>query len=138
MFPEGGNYTPRRRRRAIRHLARTGRHGDAARAERLLNVMPPRPGGVLAVLDTTEVDVVVVGHTGFGGIHSVRETWRSVDRAKPLILNAWFTPAEDVPSDRNRRVGWLFDMWSGMDDWVEAERANTRAPLLPEDRTSTR
>src|SRR5262249_5799586 len=51
MCPEGGNYTPRRHRRAIRHLARAGYHGDAARAHRLRNVMPPRPGGVLAVLD---------------------------------------------------------------------------------------
>jgi 1-acyl-sn-glycerol-3-phosphate acyltransferase len=138
MFPEGGNYTPRRRRRAIRHLARTGRQGDAARAEWLRNVMPPRPGGVLAVLDTSDVDVVVIGHTGLGGIHSVRDSWRSVDRAKPLILNAWFTPSEDVPSDRVRRIGWLFDVWSAMDDWVQSETADVHASVRSDGRTSTR
>lgn len=121
MFPEGGNYTPRRHRRAIRHLAKAGYHGDAARAHRLRNVMPPRPGGVLAVLDEADVDVLVLGHSGIGRIHSVGEVWRSLEDPKPVALKAWFTPYDEVPIDRKRRVGWLFDLWTTVDQWIESE-----------------
>src|SRR5262245_2770404 len=103
MFPEGGNYTPRRHRRAIRHLARTGHQGDAARAHRLRNVMPPRPGGVLAVLDEADVDVLVIGHSGLGQIHSAADVWRSLEDPKPIELKAWFIPSAEVPTDRKRR-----------------------------------
>jgi 1-acyl-sn-glycerol-3-phosphate acyltransferase len=121
MFPEGGNYTPRRHRRAIRHLARAGYHGDAARAHRLRNVMPPRPGGVLAVLDEADVDVLVLGHSGIGRIHSVGDAWRSLEDPKQVALKAWFTPYAEVPADRERRVGWLFDLWTTVDQWIESE-----------------
>jgi 1-acyl-sn-glycerol-3-phosphate acyltransferase len=120
MFPEGGNYTPRRHRRAIRHLAEAGHHGDAARAHRLRNVMPPQPGGVLAVLDEVEeVDVLVVGHAGIGRIHSICDVWRSLEDRKLVALKAWFTPSEEVPADGTRRIGWLFDIWTTVDQWVE-------------------
>lgn len=65
IFPEGGNFTPRRRRRAIAWLRTRGfgRHAEAA--ERMPNVLPPRPGGVLAALDAApHADVVFVAHTG--------------------------------------------------------------------------
>ena len=121
MFPEGGNYTPRRHRRAIRHLARAGYHGDAARAHRLRNVMPPRPGGVLAVLDEADVDVLVLGHSGIGRIRSVEDAWQSLEDPKPVALKAWYTPFDKVPTDRRHRVGWLFDLWTTVDQWIESE-----------------
>jgi hypothetical protein len=120
MFPEGGNYTPRRHRLAIRHLARAGHHGDAARAHRLRNVMPPRPRGVLAVLDEAEVDVLVIGHSGIGRIHSIGDMWRSLEDPKPVGIKAWFIPFAEVPTDHKRRIGWLFDLWTTVDQWVEA------------------
>jgi 1-acyl-sn-glycerol-3-phosphate acyltransferase len=128
MFPEGGNYTPRRHRRAIRRLARTGHHSDAARARRLRNVMPPRPGGVLAVLDEVDVDVLVIGHSGLGRLHSTGDVWRLLEDPKPVGLKAWFTPFGDVPRDRKRRVGWLFDLWTTVDLWVETESCPSRPP----------
>jgi 1-acyl-sn-glycerol-3-phosphate acyltransferase len=126
MFPEGGNYTPRRHRRAIRHLARAGYHGDAARAHRLRNVMPPRPGGVLAVLDEADVDVLVLGHSGIGRIRSVEDAWRSLEDPKPVALKAWYTPFDEVPTDRGHRVGWLFDLWTMVDQWIESETDGDR------------
>jgi acyltransferase-like protein len=123
MFPEGGNYTPRRHRRAIRHLASAGHQGDAARAHRLRNVMPPRPGGVHAVLDEVDVDVLVIGHSGIGRIHSTEDVWRSLEEPKPVGLKAWFIPSGEVPTAGKRRVEWLFDIWTTVDQWVEAETA---------------
>ncbi len=65
LFPEGGNFTARRRARAIAKLRRRGLMAEAAKAEAMRYVLPPRPGGVLSVLDSApEADVVWVAHTG--------------------------------------------------------------------------
>ena len=65
LFPEGGNFTPERRRRAIRRLTRLRRAREAERAARMRNLMPPRPGGVLAALESAPTaDVVFVAHIG--------------------------------------------------------------------------
>ena len=65
IFPEGGNFTPERRERAITRLNRLGLHRMAQRAEEMINVLAPRPGGVLAALDAApEADVLLVAHTG--------------------------------------------------------------------------
>jgi 1-acyl-sn-glycerol-3-phosphate acyltransferase len=46
LFPEGGNFSPERRLRAIRSLRRRGSHVRAARAERLAHTLaPPGRGG---------------------------------------------------------------------------------------------
>ncbi|GAC1310002.1 MAG: hypothetical protein NVSMB16_06570 [Acidimicrobiales bacterium] len=43
VFPEGGNWTPSRRRRAIEKLKERGKRRAARRAEQMPHVMPPRP-----------------------------------------------------------------------------------------------
>ena len=43
IFPEGGNFTPGRRSRAIHRLHAMGLHGMAARAESMRHVLAPRP-----------------------------------------------------------------------------------------------
>ena len=50
IFPEGGNWTPKRHERAVRYLLRTGQYERAKEAEDEEHVLPPRPGGVVAAL----------------------------------------------------------------------------------------
>jgi 1-acyl-sn-glycerol-3-phosphate acyltransferase len=65
IFPEGGNFTPARRERAIERLRKLGMEKMAVRAEAMIHVLAPRPGGLLAALDAApEADVVLVAHTG--------------------------------------------------------------------------
>ena len=65
IFPEGGNFTAHRRKRAIERLRRKGHIGEAEKAEQLRHVMAPKPGGVLAALtQARDADVVFVAHTG--------------------------------------------------------------------------
>ena len=51
IFPEGGNFTPQRRQKAIDRLRRLGMERMAQRAEQMIHVLAPRPGGFLAALD---------------------------------------------------------------------------------------
>ena len=98
IFPEGGNFTPQRRERAINRLNRLGLHRMAERAEEMINVLAPRPGGVLAALDAApEADVLLVAHTGLDHVVSIADVWHSLPMDKRLLMGWWRIPHEDIP-----------------------------------------
>jgi len=123
IFPEGGNFTAARRDRAIARLRRLGLESMAQRAEELIHVLAPRPGGVVAALDAAPgVDVLLVAHTGLDHLHSVADLWRELPMDKQIIMRWWRVPRVEVPDGREERIEWLFDWWERIDDWVEANR----------------
>jgi 1-acyl-sn-glycerol-3-phosphate acyltransferase len=123
IFPEGGNFTPRRRTRAILRLRERGHTAYAERAETMRNVLPPRPGGVLAALDAApHADVVFVAHTGLEHLATARDVWRELPEDKTLHLRWWFYAAREVPTGRDARLNWLFERWADIDDWIAANR----------------
>ncbi|MFD0684283.1 1-acyl-sn-glycerol-3-phosphate acyltransferase [Actinomadura fibrosa] len=126
IFPEGGNFTPDRRRRAIRRLVRLRRWREASRAAGMRHLMPPRPGGVLAALDAAPgADVVFVAHVGLEDMTSVGEVWRSVPLTHTVRARWWRFPAEDVPRDREARIDWLYTRWEEADAWIASHRAES-------------
>src|SRR3712207_6880469 len=50
IFPEGANFTPRRKVRALQRLRDRGLVSAVRRAEAMRHLLPPRPGGVVAAL----------------------------------------------------------------------------------------
>lgn len=123
IFPEGGNFTPERRRRAIRRLVRLRRRDEAARAAAMPHLMPPRPGGVLAALDAApSADVVFVAHCGLDRMTTAGEIWRRVPLTGVVRARWWRVPARDVPGDRDARVGWLYDQWERADAWISSQQ----------------
>jgi 1-acyl-sn-glycerol-3-phosphate acyltransferase len=123
IFPEGGNFTPRRRERSIRRLNRLGLHRMAERAEQMIHVLAPRPGGVLAALDAApEADVLLVAHTGLDHVVSLADVWHSLPMDKRLLMGWWRVPRAEIPADREGRIEWLFERWSQIDDWVAEHR----------------
>lgn len=124
IFPEGGNFTEHRRKRAIERLRRKGLIDEAGRAEQLRHVMAPRPGGVLAALTNAEhADVVFVAHTGVEHMTTVLDVWRELPMDTAIQMRWWLVPAADVPDDRAARIDWLFDWWEQIDDWIAERRA---------------
>ena len=82
LFPEGGNWTPLRYRRALRRLFFRADFGVAADAARNRHVLPPRPAGVLACLAARpDLDVVVVAHSGLDDLVSPVMLWRALPLA---------------------------------------------------------
>src|SRR5262245_26401096 len=72
IFPEGGNFTPLRRRRAIRRLEERGLYDEADRARGLDNLLPPRPNGTIAAIEACPAaDVVFVAHTGLDDLITI-------------------------------------------------------------------
>jgi len=134
IFPEGGNFTPERRQRAIEKLRRLGLERMAQRAERMENVIAPRPGGFLAALDAApEADVVLVAHTGLDHMLTVADAWRELPMDKQIIMRWWRVPREEIPEGREARIDWLFSWWEDIDRWVAEHRP---VDLPPHRRTS--
>ena len=123
IFPEGGNFTPARRERAITRLRGLGLERMAQRAERMKHVLAPRPGGVIAALDAApEADVLLVAHTGLDHLLTVRDLWHALPMDKQIIMRWWRVPREDIPTGRDDQIEWLFDWWAQIDAWVEQHR----------------
>lgn len=130
IFPEGGNVTPSRRRRAIDKLRASGLEELADRAEHIEYLMPPRPAGVAAALEANdELAVVVVAHTGLDTMNTPSDIWRELPQDKVLHMTWKSYPSSDI-EDNVAAVGrWLFDRWEEMDAWV-AEHMELRAGRL--------
>jgi 1-acyl-sn-glycerol-3-phosphate acyltransferase len=129
IFPEGGNFTAKRRVRAIQRLRERGLRGAVRRAERMRNVLPPRPGGVTAALEAApHADVVFVAHTGLEHLSSVRDVWRGLPMDKTLYLRWWFVPADAVPRGETQQTEWLYGWWETIDAWITTRRGDAPGP----------
>lgn len=123
IFPEGGNFTPERRLRAIDRLRAGGHEVAAARATKLRNVLPPRPGGALAALAAApDADTVFVAHTGLDELAGVEDLWYSIPVAKAIELNWHVVPAGSIPREESAQEEMLFLAWEAIDDWIERRR----------------
>ncbi|CUR54647.1 Acyltransferase [metagenome] len=123
IFPEGGNFTPKRRIRGIERLRKLGMEKMAQRAEEMTHVLAPRPGGLLAALEAApEADVVLVAHTGLDHMLTARDLWRELPFDKRIIMRWWTVPREEIPTGREERIEWLFAWWEDIDAWIEEHR----------------
>jgi 1-acyl-sn-glycerol-3-phosphate acyltransferase len=127
IFPEGGNFTPRRRTRAIAFLRDKGMEDMAVRAEGLRNVLPPKPGGLFTAIDAApDAGVIFVAHTGLDRMITVGDVWRELPMDKQLVMRFWSVPPEEVPAGEEERVVWLYDWWARIDAWIEENRPKPR------------
>jgi 1-acyl-sn-glycerol-3-phosphate acyltransferase len=120
IFPEGGNFTERRRQRSIARLEASGRAVHAALARRMRHLVAPRPGGVLAALAAApEADVVFVAHTGLEQLDSLFDAWRGLPMDREVRARFWTVAARDIPAGHDQRIAWLFQWWGRIDTWID-------------------
>lgn len=119
LFPEGGNFTESRRRRAIEKLDEIGRPGLAQRAREMHHVLPPKPTGALTAIESApDADVVFVGHVGLEQLATVRDLWRGIPMDANVVSRVWIVAAEEIPPPAEREE-WLYDHWQAIDDWID-------------------
>ena len=127
IFPEGTFPTPERRRRAVERI-RAQDPDRADRVEDLVVLLPPRPGGTLAILEgAPDADVLLIAHVGFERLSSVHQIIHGLPFSEPCRVRLWRIPRAEVPSDVDGRRRWLDDVWHDLDAWV-AERLPASAP----------
>ncbi|MDP9116622.1 MAG: 1-acyl-sn-glycerol-3-phosphate acyltransferase [Actinomycetota bacterium] len=124
LFPEGGNWTPRRHRRSVVRLLKSGRRRQAARVRARTHVLPPRPGGTVAALAARhDTDVLVVAHAGLDTLVNPKQMWQALPLdARPMRIRAWLHEAETVPREEQGIRTWLTTQWDLIDQWVETEK----------------
>ena len=119
IFPEGRLFRPDRLERATTRLAlkNTDR---SARLDSLRHVLPPRPAGVLALIDTLPADVVVIAHTGLDHYASFTQLAQAVPLHNPIRVTAWRVPRDQIPEGDAQRIAWLDQQWLLVNDRVAA------------------
>ncbi len=125
IFPEGGNVTAERRRRAIERLLHRGHHRQAEHAKDMRHLGAPRPGGTLAALESApDADVVLFAHHGFP--QSMGQAWRDLPHPTPIDVELWLVRADELPEGTDARIDWLFDWWKRLDAWVVEKSSRER------------
>lgn len=117
IYPEGTRFTEERRTRALAALERR-RPDLAARASAWQHVLPPRLAGTLALLEGSDADVVVLAHRGLGGFARLGDFWRGGMVGHRVDVRFQRIPRREVPSEREEREKWLYDVWDEVDRWV--------------------
>jgi len=116
IYPEGTRFTEERRSRIIAGLGERDR-GLAERARRFRRVLPPRPGGSAALLETG-YDVVIAAHTGLEPLATIPDAWSGRIVGSNLRIRFERFDGASIPQTRRGRIDWLFDRWEEVDAWV--------------------
>ena len=121
IFPEGRLFRPELLERAKAKLAER----DPARIDgiaQLRHVLPPRPGGVNALLDALpSADVVVIAHFGLDPYPDFKSLIRNVPAGITVNATAWRIARRDIPNDPAARMRWLDATWQSVDDWIDLQ-----------------
>ena len=122
IYPEGTRQTEAKLARAKQRIAES-QPDVAPLAERLQNLLPPRLGGPLALLEETSgTDVVFCAHVGFDGFAAVGDIWSGGLVGRTISVRFWRCPAAEIPAGREQRIAWLYENWQRLDDWVGERR----------------
>ena len=121
IFPEGTFFTEERSRRAIQKISTT----DMDRSERvgvLKNLLPVKPGGLLALLDANpESDLFLIGHNGFQPFGSFKEILKNIPFKAPIEVFIRKIPICDFPIDKAERLKFIDSEWLALDQWLETK-----------------
>lgn len=118
LFPEGGNFSWPRWRRAIAKLVSAGRYAAARRARRRTHTLPPHHGGAgAALLGAPAADVLLLTHSGFAPDGRDRPWWL-LPVHRTLLMRTTVVPSASVPRDDAALTAWLDATWSTVDNWV--------------------
>jgi 1-acyl-sn-glycerol-3-phosphate acyltransferase len=125
IYPEGTRHTAEKLAKAQAVIAE--RQPDVGvLAAGLRNLLPPRLGGTLALLEEARgADVVICGHVGLDGFEFISDIWGGGLIGTTVRVRFWRHAAHTVPADRAALTRWLYARWQELDDWVGEQHATS-------------
>jgi 1-acyl-sn-glycerol-3-phosphate acyltransferase len=119
IFPEGTRFSPEKRERALARLASEGSPMVEA-ANALTHVLPPKPGGVLTLLDSLpNVDCVFVAHAGLETFAKISSLLDGAVVGSSVRVKLWRVPSSDIPRRDEEGLRWLYSHWAKVDEFVK-------------------
>ncbi|HEX9766142.1 MAG TPA: 1-acyl-sn-glycerol-3-phosphate acyltransferase [Nitriliruptorales bacterium] len=128
IFPEGGNFTEKRRTHSIAKLEELGLHEQADLARSMRHVLAPRTQGTLAAIEAAPTaEVLFVAHTGLEDLSSPVDLYRGLPMDADVRARTWRVMPEQIPPPDARET-WLFDWFVRIDKWIIDNRSPDRIP----------
>jgi 1-acyl-sn-glycerol-3-phosphate acyltransferase len=119
LFPEGRNFTPRRRLSSIARLEERGDHAAAELAREMRHVLMPRIGGASAAVSAARgAEIVFVAHTGLEDLSSFIDLWRGTPMDASIRVKLWRVSSDEIPTDDAEAARWLMQWWARIDTWI--------------------
>lgn len=117
MYPEGTRYSPEK------HAALASKPGQSpdllAQLERWPDLLPPRLGGTLAMLQANPgKDLLFMAHVGFEGSGHFSTLINGSWRHAHVHIEFWRVPFAEVPSEPQALQAFLFTQWDRMQETV--------------------
>ena len=123
IYPEGTRFSAEKLVRA-RKRVREQAPELAAAADALTHVLPPRPGGVLTLLDALpDVDCAILAHQGLEGLQKVKDVFSGSVIGSRVRGKVWRVRRSNIPATDEERIRWLYEQWSRVDAFVKDAEA---------------
>ena len=125
IYPEGTRYTPKRKAALVQRFVEKGDVHNETRARSFTNCMPPRIGGVTALLKSSQnAPVVIMGHYGFEGAAKLSNLFNGKLGNTTVYVKFWRAtqPNDDIAK-------WLDEQWHIMDEWVTSKEKSAKMTL---------
>jgi 1-acyl-sn-glycerol-3-phosphate acyltransferase len=127
IFPEGTRFSRAKRERVLENLESQG-SPLAALGREMTCVLPPKPGGVLTLLDALpDADCVFFAHTGLESFAKIENLINGAIVGSTVRVKLWRVPRDEVPAERDQRLDWLFQQWAEVDSFVRHALETSRA-----------
>lgn len=126
IFPEGTYATAGNRRRVLISLRRKVDEGQlesevVAYAEKLDHLLPPKPGGSLALLaHRPDADVVILGHVGLEDMADLNGFRRRLPLQHQIAVEYRVHRRSELPANPDDHEDWLRGRWIELDQWIDS------------------
>jgi 1-acyl-sn-glycerol-3-phosphate acyltransferase len=112
IFPEGTRFSAEKRSKALRVLSAASPELHEA-AQAMTHVLPPKPGGVLTLLDALpETDCVFFAHTGLEVFAKIKDLLGGEVVGSTVRIQMWRIDAREIPRNDEERLVWLYREWA--------------------------
>ncbi len=119
IYPEGTRFTPAKLQKALARLQQGSGARLHAKASKLQNVLPPRLGGPLAILELNEnADAVFCAHVGLESAVTANDLLSGKLVGQTIRANCWRVPFAKIPRGAEAQTDWLYERWAKVDEWV--------------------
>ena len=111
IYPEGTRFSAAKREKVLKKLS----GDDRIRAQRWTHLLPPRYGGILALLQANpQLDLLFCAHVGLEGsadfFSLINGSWVN----SKIRVHFWRVPFADVPVDLDDQRNFIVESWDRM------------------------